>query len=234
MAEQHPPRCSRYTVDDLSRYMVGALAPRRQKQVEQHLAGCPHCRRRLQELAAVQAALRHTPAAPLPRSFTLPASVARLPRRQLWYPTLRTATAAAAMLVLIVLLGGVLQPGLWGDSAPAPRPLGVKATPLIVPTPLPVAIAPASTWRPRPTPANAAPHIEEAPTAEAPGYPQPADMEPRIEATVARPAGAAAPPRAASVGATLWSAIHLGALAVLGVLAGLTWLAYRRERLFFS
>jgi hypothetical protein len=175
-----------------------------------------------------------------PRSFVLSEADVRTPRRKLWYPVLRTSTIAVAALVLVLLVGGVLQPGLLTLGAPTPRPVGVKATPLIAPTPLPVAIAPANTCRPRPTLANEVPAITGTPDtvepdAIGPGYPQPASSPPPIEGTVVQPAGTspaaktAAPPPTA-----LWSVIHLGGLALLGLLAGLTWLAYRRERVFFS
>ena len=136
-----PASCSRYRVEELSRYLVGELSPRRQKRIEQHLAICAHCRQRVHELTAVQTVLRHTPDVVPPRSFTLSEADVRKPGRKLWYPVLRTATIAAAALVLVLLVGGVLQPSLLTIGAPTPRPVGVKATPLIAPTPLPVAIA---------------------------------------------------------------------------------------------
>jgi hypothetical protein len=233
MDKNERPGCSLYRTDELSRYLVGGLSPKKRKRLEQHLESCVHCRQQVRELIAVQTVLRRAPDVAPPQSFALSDADTRLPRRRLWYPVLRVTTMAAATLVLILLLGGVLQPDLVRVDTPTPRLVGVKATPLIAPTPLPVAIAPAKTSRPRPTPANAAPSIEGAPATKAPAYPQPAESRPHIDSTIDRPAGAAPADAAAPQTTTLWSAIHLGGLVVLGVLAGLTWLAYRRERVFF-
>ena len=231
--------CQLYSDDDLARSLAGNLASRKQKRLREHLQTCPSCRGRMHELTALRTLLRQSPCPPVPRDFALSAADVRRRRRTLWYPVLRSATTAAAGLVLLLLLGGLLQPGLWGSAGPAPRAVVVKPTPLFAPTPLPVAVAPVSTWRPRPTQAASAPSTALVPTVESQGistgtgYPPPAETGPRIHATVSRPevsapAAATAPPSA------LWPAIHLGGLALLGVLAGLTWLAYRRERAFFG
>jgi len=237
--DDKPASCSRYRVEELSRYLVGNLSHRRKKRIEQHLSSCPHCRQRIRELTAVQKALRHVPDVAPPRNFFLSEADVRTPGRKLWYPVLRTSTIAVAALVLVLLLGGVLQPGLLTLGAPTPRPVGVKATPLIAPTPLPVAIAPANTCRARPTPMNEVPAITGTPDtvgpdAVGPGYPQPAASPPPIEGTVIQPDRPSTATAATSQPTALWSAIHLGGLVLLSILAGLTWLAYRRERAFFS
>jgi anti-sigma factor RsiW len=239
MNEDHPSdNCAIYSTLDLARFVVGGLSRRRQERLRQHLQSCARCQQRVQELTSVQAVLQRSPGVPLPKSFVLSAHDVR-PRRTLWYPVLRSATTAAAMLVLLLFLGGLLQPGLFGLSRPAPRAVETKPTPLFAPTPLPVAVEPVSTWRPRPTFAVAVQSTPAAPTAgiaavvpEEP-YPQATDSSPRIYATVSRQAPSPARVESAPP-SPLWPAIHLGGLALLGVLAGLTWLAYRRERPFFS
>jgi len=241
MSEDNPSYyCTLYSTADLARFLAGDLSPRRQRHMQQHLSSCSSCRERIHELSSVRAMLKSTPDVALPRSFTLSAQDIRRRRRTLWYPVLRSATTAAATLVLLLLLGGLLQPSLLGGGAPAPRVIGAKPTPLVAPTPLPVAVAPASTWRPRPTQAAAGQAPSAMPTVgisgigSLPAYPQPVDSGPRIHATVSRPAVPATAVKTEPRTAALWPVIHLGGLLLLGALAGLTWLAYRRERAFFS
>jgi hypothetical protein len=234
MNEDDPSdNCTLYSVDDLARFLVENSSSRKQQRLRQHLQTCSCCRQRIHELSSVRTMLNRGPDVALPRSFTLSAQDVRRGRHILWYPVLRSATTAVATLVLLLLLGGLLQPALLGGTTPAP---------LAAPTPRPVAVAPASTSRARPTQAVAGPAPSAAPTAvisgiaSEPPYPQPSvESGPRIHATVSQPAGpASTSPAVPPQTTTLWPAVHLGGLFLLGMLAGLTWLAYRHERAFFS
>ena len=230
--DQGSVNCSRYSVDELARFLAGALSPGRQKHLQLHLESCLQCRQKLHELTTVQAVLQRAPQLSLPRDFTLSAQDVRRGRRRLWYPVLRTATTAVATLVLLVFLGGLLQPGLLGSVGPY--------TAENDPTPRPVAVAPANTWRARPTAVAAGASTAIAPTAKSPeiapssAYPSPAESGPRIEATASSPHATTEHQPTSPPTGTLWSVLHLSGLTALGVLAGLTWLAYRRERAFFG
>lgn len=212
--------------EELARFSVGALPPRRQKRVQRHLESCPACRQSLQEIAGIPTLLRQAPGPLPPRSLTLSRQDLRRRRRRLWYPLLRSATVAAATIVLVILLTGLLEPTLLDEVWSTGRAGEIE------PTPPPVAVKPASTSRPRPTlvgapRATAAPTLRPAGMGPGPAYPQPTVAAPQIE-------GPVTPPAAPAGRSPLWSILHLGALALLGLLAGLTWLAYRRERAFFG
>ncbi len=224
-----PHHCSHCPTAELARFSAGALSPRRQKRVQQHLETCPECRQVLREIAGIQALLRQAPTPLSPRPITLTRQDLRRGRRTLWYPLLRSVTAAAAAIVLVVLLTGLLEPAIL-DGALAKHPAMA-----LNPTPLPVAVDPASTCRPRPT-LNAGPRATAAPTV-APAkvgprseYPPPTAAGPNVQGTVTHPTSSAQ----GSSPNPWWTILHLGALGLLGLLAGLTWLAYRRERAFFG
>lgn len=233
MNEEHPSEnCTVYSPYDLARFLAGAVPPRRQERIRQHLQTCSHCQRRIHELNSLQGLLRRYQDVPLPRSFLVSAQDVRR-RRTLWYPILRSATTAAAMLVLLLFLGGLLQPALLGLSRQLPG-AGQGATPL------PVAVEPVSTWRARPTLVSTGSSTPAVPTAAvailstSDAYPRPTESPPRTCATVSQPPAAPAAQVEGAPPSVLWSAIHLGGLSVLGALAGLTWLAYRHERPFIG
>lgn len=65
LAAAEVDKVCRYTVDHLGAYVAGGLAPRDIAKVDQHLAGCPACKAREEELADLGSTLRRV-AIPLP------------------------------------------------------------------------------------------------------------------------------------------------------------------------
>ncbi len=110
--------------DLLSSYLDGQASQRERERIEGHLASCEACRLYQEELRATIQAVRGLPQAPPPRSFTL----AQAPRQETtwgvfsWGAPLATATAAALFALLI--LGEVA--GLIGS--PVARPTAVPST----------------------------------------------------------------------------------------------------------
>jgi hypothetical protein len=146
-----------------------------------------------------------------------------------------------ATLVLFLSLGGLLQPGLSGPIPPTPRSVALKPTPKFSPSPAPAIVAPAMTRRAAPTSVVVAP----APTQEGIGILSPSETEqaaypepkttPWIGATV--PAHKATPATTQTelrTLAPLWQGLEIVGLSLLGLLLGLTWISYRRERRFFA
>ena len=64
------------------------------------------------------AALKAMPVVKAPRSFVLPREMAKQPKRSIfaWYPTLRLATALAAIAFVVLFAGDLLisRSGQWG------------------------------------------------------------------------------------------------------------------------
>lgn len=111
--------CPQY--DELSAYADHMLKPREQERFAAHLAGCPVCQRRLDELSALRQSLRALPSAAL--GFDLGArledrlragSVRRRP--QPFWPNWVPAGLAVAAMASGIWLGGLLVGG--GVSAP--------------------------------------------------------------------------------------------------------------------
>ncbi|MBI5566451.1 MAG: zf-HC2 domain-containing protein [Chloroflexi bacterium] len=78
--------------------------------VERHVAACADCRAQLQATRSMVAALKAMPVVKAPRSFVLPKSMAVQPKPSIfnWYPTLRLATAFAAIAFVLVFAGDLL------------------------------------------------------------------------------------------------------------------------------
>ena len=106
--------------EKLSAYIDERLDPSERQELTRHLAECSSCQEELESLRAMVALLRQMPQVPIPRSFRL--TEAPLPRTLPWsvryVAPLRYATAAAAVLFLVVALGDVLLPP---SSVRAPR-----------------------------------------------------------------------------------------------------------------
>ncbi|MBI2908297.1 MAG: zf-HC2 domain-containing protein [Chloroflexi bacterium] len=113
------------TREQLSVYLDGRLSPEEQQLVERHLASCERCRQELSQLRATVDLLHGLPRALPRRSFTLSEELARLRHPVTWWqPVLRSATAVAAILLSMVLIGDFLQvsaPGMETQKALAPE-----------------------------------------------------------------------------------------------------------------
>ncbi len=232
--------CTAHSPQELAQFSDGTLSLRRQHRLQQHLQECPLCRRQLKELAAVRALLREAPAPSLPRSFALSPSAVRGFRHSLWYPRFRAVSAVVSILVLAVFLGSMLQPVAPVAAPATSRPLGQKPAPPVEPTPKSVAVAPAVTRRAPPTGSSHDALITSKPTATTSlsvsletGYPAP--PTPWIYTTVSHvsPEPAEQPQPTQPTKPGVWGALKIGGLLLLGLSLGLTWVAFRRERMFF-
>ena len=93
----------------LSAYRDGELSPKEQAKVEKHLAQCADCAQNLHTLRQTVALLGQLSPVAVPRAFTIrPVPAASRPglfqtRRP--YVYLRAATAAATILLAVVLAG---------------------------------------------------------------------------------------------------------------------------------
>jgi hypothetical protein len=177
--------------EELSSYLDRRLPPSESTRLEEHLASCEACRRRLEGLQAVVEELRALPSVPAPRSFALRPDQVEAPGRQTpvrpttWARrTVRFApagVATAALLVFLVLLGvdvGTLGGGGGPGTAASLRSAkgayesgqALGAAP--APTPAPALAAPAPSDEGRgvgtPEPTVGAPTPTEAPAPVAP------------------------------------------------------------------
>jgi len=142
----------------LSAYIDGQVTAAERARVEAHLADCPACAGELRALRVTVSLLQEMPPAPLPRAFTIPASVARLAwwevltRSRLglargWgYRTLQGATALVAVLLMTVCGGDLLLQTL--PPAPAFLAAPAPAAPTSAPEGVRLATAPSSTPAP--------------------------------------------------------------------------------------
>ncbi len=222
-----------YSSDYIATYLTGQMSPRRQARFEQHLAGCSACQRQVKEFRAIQSLLNELPAPRPPRNFALSPQAVPARRAFLWYPVLRSATAAMAAIVLVLFLVGLVAPE--PPQGISYRPVDAKPTPLIAPSPQAVAVEPAETRRDRPTVAGQ-PTAGLIPTVSPlTAYPEKMTPTPWIQATLSRvtPTTPKAPTASGGRIATA-TAFRATALALLGLLLGLTWMSYRKERPFFS
>lgn len=104
------PQCRRIK-GLLSEYIDNRLDGKKKALVEQHLMSCDACSKELESLRLTVQLLHRVPQAPLPRSFTItlpePKREAVLgPSSLRW---LRLATAAAAIVLLVLLVGDFLN-----------------------------------------------------------------------------------------------------------------------------
>ncbi len=215
--------------DLLSSYLDSQVSQRERERIEGHLASCAACRRYQEELRATVQAVRGLPQVAPPRSFTL----AQAPQRRTawaspgWGAPLATATAAA--LFALLMLGEVA--GLIGSpvARPVARPttdvlseggrVNSGAAPQAVPQPTPTVGVPLGIMGVQggtPTPAK------QAPTPEPTKTPLPAPTPTAVPPPP--PAEAAQPPL--QVPLLPWLQ---GALGLLAVTSGVWWL-WRRRR----
>ena len=165
----------------LSPYLDGMLSARGSRRLEAHLAQCQACRDELAELQATVRALAELPLAEAPRSFALaaaPAPVVRPPARRVEFG-LRLATAAAAFVLAVVLVGDFAGlPG--GDEEEQPAALQMR--PLAEATE--TGVREQGTLEPQPSEATA----EDKAVTEAPTAPPAGAGEVEGEATAVPPA----------------------------------------------
>jgi hypothetical protein len=114
----------------LSTYLDGRTSRAERAQVEHHLKSCADCARNLTTLRATVVAVRDLPHVRAPHSFALPRSMAKQPRSAPWlYPMLRTATAFAAFLFVLVVAGDLYTRfTLFSTFAPMAAPAALPPT----------------------------------------------------------------------------------------------------------
>jgi anti-sigma factor RsiW len=108
-----------YAEERLSAYLDGELSPQERQAVSQHLSACHACQWQLDTLRQTVQWTRELPTIPVPRVFTIPASVQPVPaprQRRSVVPLLQGATAFIALLFVVVVasdfaLTGVLPSG---------------------------------------------------------------------------------------------------------------------------
>ncbi len=198
----------------------GFLSPKRERRLRQHLEECPDCRRHLDEVRSVRSLLKNVSYPLPPRKLTLSPEQVRRGRPVLWYPVFRMATAVVAVLVLFLFLAEPLLL-IPRPATATPRPIATKPTPSISPSPKPAVVAPAFTRRPAPTGLSVP--VETA-------YPEP-KPSPWIRVVTPRTEPPVAPSTDGKAGISLWP-LRAGGLLLLSLSLGLTWWAYRRERVF--
>jgi len=131
-----------YTAERLSAYLDDELSPQERERVDRHLAACAECRWDLETLRQTVQWVQELPSVPLPRVFTLPASVQperRERRRWGFAPVLQGATALVALLLVVVMAGDMLLSTIpLGDASPVPAvpvdgrvEVGMAATPAV-------------------------------------------------------------------------------------------------------
>lgn len=237
-SDSQPHGCPTRFRRRLDRLLAGDLSPRAEKRLRRHLQRCAECRQRLRELQALRAWLRSTPRPVLERDLTL--SPADVPTRRavLWYPRLRSATAVVAVLVAILFLVDLLPATVLPPERSGIHPAAVEPTSQVTVPPPSVMVAPAITRRPPPVTATEGDVAAVAPTAipEPSPSPQqdssaPSTPSPWIRATVSRPGMPV--PTSETDGSTIpWWSVRMGGLFLMGMLTGLTWWAFQRERRF--
>lgn len=107
--ERHTHNHSEDTTEMLSAYIDNAVNVVERRQAEALIEQCQACAQDVRELRALRALLRDAPKLQPTRSFTLDPASAPQPR-WLLFPTLRIATFAAALLLLVVVGVDVLRP----------------------------------------------------------------------------------------------------------------------------
>lgn len=130
MAQKHDEHL---TTEQLSAFVDKQLSPDEQAVFDAHLSTCPQCQRKLADLRLTVGLLRALPQEEVPRSFVLPAPVQERParraavvtpvarQRRVWpnalQRTIRTVSTLAAVLALIFIISGVVQPLHFGGGA---------------------------------------------------------------------------------------------------------------------
>jgi len=179
----------------LSTYLDGRASQAERALVERHLKSCANCERNLASLRATVAAVRTMPHVRAPRSFALPRSMAKQPRSTPWlYPLLRTATAFAAFLFVLVVAGDLYTRfTLFSTFAPMAAPAALPPT-LIA---MQAAATSAQESAPQTTAPEASRTLEQPPPAPAPQAAAP--LAPVTTASGARQAAATPAPATTAV-----------------------------------
>jgi len=149
--------------DLISAYLDQQVTAEEKQFFELHVAACADCRAQLEATRSLVVALKAMPAVKAPRSFVLPREMAKQPKRSIfaWYPTLRLATALAAIAFMVLFAGDVLLSRSGSGSAAlsvpmaAPAPQLEQATAMQAPAATVVAAA-APTEAPAPEVSNTA------------------------------------------------------------------------------
>jgi hypothetical protein len=147
----------------LTTYLDGEVTPEEKAYIEAHLPGCPQCRTELEALSATRdnlcGALKSMANEVYPPDQAWERVRARLETKDGWsrfwtsFTLGRVATAAAAVVILVIAVVIWQFGGLFEVGAPPPSPVPAPApAPAPVPAPAP---APAPAPEPTPTPAPA-------------------------------------------------------------------------------
>jgi hypothetical protein len=155
----------------LTTYLDGEVTPEEKAYIEAHLPGCPQCRTELEALSATRdnlcGALKSMANEVYPPDQAWERVRARLETKDGWsrfwtsFTLGRVATAAAAVVILVIAVVIWQFGGLFEVGAPPPSPVPAPApAPAPVPAPAP---APAPAPEPTPTPAPAPPPVIEIP-----------------------------------------------------------------------
>ena len=178
----------------LSAYIDGEVSASETLRVEEHLARCQECRDELASLRSTVGLLRRLPELAVPRSFALSEAPQRRPTPTIVW-TARLATSAAAVLLVALLLGDIV--GLVGQQ----RTLEDAVSRAEVQAPGAPAPMAAAAQRPeaavRDIPKATAPELESAPAPAAPAPAAPAPAQAFAALPAPTPTAAAAPSLAA-------------------------------------
>jgi predicted anti-sigma-YlaC factor YlaD len=117
--------------DLISAYLDQQVTAEEKQFFERHIAACADCRAQLEATRSMVAALKAMPVVKAPRSFVLPREMARQPKRSIfaWYPTLRLATALAAIAFVVLFAGDLLISRSGGGGA------ALSSVPMAAPAP---------------------------------------------------------------------------------------------------
>jgi len=115
--------------DLISAYLDQQVTAEEKQFFELHIAACADCRAQLETTRSMVVALKAMPAVKAPRSFVLPREMAKQPKRSIfaWYPTLRLATALAAIAFVVLFAGDMLINRSGSRSAALSVPMAAPA-----------------------------------------------------------------------------------------------------------
>lgn len=122
------PQLSQRDLEQISAYLDGSLDPRARPQMEQRLKAEPELARALKQFEATRILLRRVPQRRVPRPFTLtPQMIGQLAPRRGWN-SYGLVSAAASLLLVVVILGDFSINGIpgipFGAAAPAADAVG--------------------------------------------------------------------------------------------------------------